>query len=320
MTHPLTSGRTSRASPLRKGVRWLVRWLYSLVRPQIGVLRQYGPRPVEVPGAYATVRASPSAPRVSIVVPSYNQGRFLRATLDSVLDQQIPDLELIVQDGGSTDNTPTILQEYAPRLKHWESRRDNGQAHAINLGFRHATGEILAYLNSDDILLPGALAYVGDYFERHPKVDVVYGHRVVIDEAGMEVGRWILPAHHDEVLRWADFVPQETLFWRRRIWVDTGAAMDEDFRYALDWDLLVRFLDHRATFVRLPRFLGAFRVHASQKTTADFDQTSMSECRKLAQRMHGRPVETVELQRRIRPYVLKSGVLNRLFRLGLLSY
>jgi glycosyltransferase involved in cell wall biosynthesis len=297
-----------------------VRWLYSLVGPQIGVLRQYRPRPMEVPEAYATVQASPVTPRVSIVVPSYNQGRFLRATLDSVLDQQFPNLELIVQDGGSTDETQTILREYSGRLKHWESRRDNGQAHAINLGFRHATGDILAYLNSDDILLPGALAYVAQFFERHPDIDVVYGHRVVIDESGMEVGRWILPAHQDEILRWADYVPQETLFWRRRIWKLTGAAMDEDFRYALDWDLLVRFLHHGATFVRLPRFLGAFRVHASQKTTADFDQTSMSECRKLAQRMHGRAVESMELRRRIRPYLLRSAVLNRLCRLGLLSY
>jgi glycosyltransferase involved in cell wall biosynthesis len=275
---------------------------------------------MEVPEDYATVQASPSTPRVSIVVPSYNQGRFLRATLDSVLDQQFPNLELIVQDGGSTDETQTILREYSGRLRHWESRRDNGQAHAINLGFRHATGDILAYLNSDDILLPGALAYVARFFERHPSIDVVYGHRVVIDESGMEVGRWILPAHQDEILRWADYVPQETLFWRRRIWKLTGASMDEDFRYALDWELLVRFLDHGATFVRLPRFLGAFRVHASQKTTADFDQTTMSECRKLSQRMHGRSVETVELRRRIRPYLLKSAVLNSLSRLGLLSY
>ena len=82
-------------------------------------------------------------------------------------------------------------------------------------------------MNSDDLLLPGTLNYVAGYFEKHPDVDVVYGHRVLIDEYDREIGRWVLPPHDDEILSWADYVPQETLFWRRRIWDKTGAAMDE---------------------------------------------------------------------------------------------
>src|SRR5439155_11875113 len=118
---------------------------------------------------------------------------------------------------------------------------NRGQAHAINLGFRHATGEILAYLNSDDLLLPGALAYVANHVVRHPEVGVVYGHRVVIDADGREVGRWVLPPQDDASLVWDDYVPQETMFWRRRAWERVGARLDETFHFALDWDLILRF-------------------------------------------------------------------------------
>jgi glycosyltransferase involved in cell wall biosynthesis len=274
-----------------------------------------------LPPAYAAARASPSAPRISIVVPSYNQGRFLRATLDSVLGQNYPNLELIVQDGASSDESAAVLREYSQRLTRWESQRDNGQAHAINLGFRHATGEVLAYLNSDDLLLPGALAYVGDYFERTPAVDVVYGHRVIIDESGLEIGRWVLPAHEDEILRWVDWVPQETLFWRRGIWEKTGGAMDESFRFALDWDLLLRFVAHGARFSRLPRFLGAFRIHETQKTSAEMGETGAREIDRLWRRIHGRPrTERDVSPAAVRWYLLRSVVMNRLYRLSLLRY
>src|SRR5262245_15033837 len=297
--------------------RWLPRWLH----PKIGELRQYPPRPLTLPPAYAAARASPSAPRISIVVPSYNQGRFLRATLDSVLGQNYPNLELIVQDGASSDESAAVLREYSQYLTHWESQRDKGQAHAINLGFRHATGEVLAYLNSDDLLLPGALPYIGDYFERKPAVDVVYGHRVNIDETGLEIGRWILPAHQDEILRWADFVPQETLFWRRRIWERAGGAMDESLRFALDWDLLLRFLAQGARFRRLPRFLGAFRIHEAQKTSAEMDETGVREIDRLWESIHGYPRTRLEASPvAVRWYLLQSVVLDRLYRLNLLRH
>ena len=134
------------------------------------------------------------------------------------------------------------MEKYRDRLVHAESRKDNGQGHAINLGFAHARGgEIMAYLNSDDLLMPGSLNYVAAYFAANPDVDVVYGHRVIIDPNGQEIGRWILPSHSDQMLIWADYVPQETMFWRRRIWDKAGGKIDEAFQFALDWDLLLRF-------------------------------------------------------------------------------
>src|SRR5262249_49361824 len=154
-------------------------------------------------------------------------------------------------------------------------------------------------------LLPGALQYVADYFARHPGVDVVYGQRVVIDENDAEIGRWVLPPHDDAVLSWADYVPQETLFWRRRIWDRVGGAMDQSFQFALDWDLLLRFRDAGARFVRLPRFLGAFRYHSQQKTSSQLATRGLTEMNRLRQRCHGRPVPFPEIARHLSGYFLR---------------
>jgi hypothetical protein len=271
--------------------------------PRLGVLYQYPPRPLAVPSRRLRVRLP--APRISVVTPSYHHARFLERTMRSVLDQQYPGLEYIVQDGASADGTAAILDRYRGVLSHCESRPDNGQAHAINLGFRHATGEILAYLNSDDLLLPGSLAYVANYFRRHPEVDVVYGHRVIVNEDDQEVGRWLLPPHEDEVLTWGDYVPQETLFWRRGIWERAGGGMDETFEFALDWDLLLRFQAAGARMVRVPRFLGAFRVHPTQKTSACIHDLGYREMQRLRRRCHGHDVTDEEVSRRVQPYLRK---------------
>jgi catechol 2,3-dioxygenase-like lactoylglutathione lyase family enzyme len=276
------------------------------------------PRPLRVPAGYHRPRPLPAPPLISVVTPSYNQGRFLEQTIRSVLDQGYPRLEYVVQDGGSTDDSVAVMEKYRGRLAHAESRRDNGQGHAINLGFAHATrGEVMAYLNSDDLLLPGALNYVAAYFAAHPEVDVVYGHRVVVDPDGNEVGRWVLPGHSDRMLVWADYVPQETMFWRRRIWDKVGGKIDESFRFALDWDLLLRFREAGARFVRLPRFLGAFRVHPTQKTSADLESAGNPEMARLRRRVHGRDPDLSEIGPRIRGYLFRHAWHDWLRRLGL---
>ena len=282
--------------------------------PRIGILRQYDPRPLLVPAHYLLTAAPEPAPTFSIVTPSFEQGRFLDRTLYSVVSQRYPALEYIVQDGGSSDETLDVLRRFEPVLTRWASDPDDGQADAINRGFRHTTGEIMAWLNSDDLLLPGTLAYVGRYFAEHPHVDVVYGNRLMIDEDDGQIGAWILPAHDDRVLTYADYVPQETLFWRRRIWEAVGASVDPSFRYALDWDLLLRFREAGATMVRLPRFLGAFRIDHSQKTTATADVGAV-ECARLRQRVHGREISDAEMRRRMRPYFLRHILVHKRQRL-----
>ncbi len=178
----------------------------------------------------------------------------------------------------------------------------------------------MAWLNSDDLLLPGALSYVARFLHDHPDVDVVYGHRVLIDELGREIGRQVIPRHSDRVLSWADFIPQETVFWRRAVWDRSGATIDESFRYAIDWDLWVRLREAGARMVRLPRFLGAFRVHAAQKTSTLAPTVGVDEMQRIRKRLHGRPVEQKEVLRRVRTYLIRHVVLDQLYRRGLLKY
>jgi glycosyltransferase involved in cell wall biosynthesis len=281
-------------------------------------LTHYRPRALAIPAHYSISLPLANPPTISISTPSFNQGRYLEQTIRSVLDQNYPALEYAVQDGGSTDESVAVMNKYRDRLTHVESRKDNGQGHAINLGFAHATrGEIMAYLNSDDLLLPGSLNYVAAYFAANPDVDVVYGHRIIIDTNNREVGRWILPAHSDKMLIWADYVPQETMFWRRRIWDKAGGRIDESFQFALDWDLLLRFRAAGAKFVRLPRFLGAFRVHVCQKTSADIADTGTPEMSQLRARIHGCPTNLRDVRKHMSSYMLRNAGLNWLYWLGL---
>jgi hypothetical protein len=232
-----------------------------LARPPLELARGLAGAPVIE--AFAPLRDPPT---ISIVTPSYQQGRFLEWTLRSVLEQNYPKLEYVVMDGGSTDETRDILSRYAGRLTHVESSPDGGQADAVARGFERTTGEIMAYLNSDDVLAPGALDFVARFFAAHPKVDAVYSHRVFLDENNIVTRYWILPPHHSWMMRRWDFIPQETCFWRRRIYRDAG-GINTSYRFALDYDLFARFMQ-RGRMERVDRFLGAFREHASSKTAA----------------------------------------------------
>ncbi len=160
----------------------------------------------------------------------------------------------------------------------------------------------MAYLNADDLLLPGALAYVAGYFAAHPDVDLVYGHRAIIDEHDGLIGTWLLPRHDDYELTLLDFVPQETMFWRRSAWEAAGGQIDASLDFAVDWDLLLRLHDSGAKMVRLPRVLGAFRVHSEQKTSTWYDQC-LKECDALRRRVHGRAISHDEAVARATPYM-----------------
>jgi GT2 family glycosyltransferase len=275
--------------PLRA---WFFRRVVEDYWMQIGILRHYAPRALawdeRLPGPRL---ADAALPQIALVTPSYGQERFVEQTLRSVLDQAYPKLLYVVQDGGSKDRSPEIIARHAARLRHWESVRDHGQADAIGRGFAHVTPELgpqdlMAWLNSDDLLAPGALRFVAEYFAAHPDVDVIYGHRIIIDEAGHEVGRWIMPRHVPATLEWIDYVPQETMFWRKRAW-DRAGGIDPSFQFALDWDLLARFHQAGCRMVRLPYFLGAFRVHAEQKTSQAIHTTGADEMRRIRTRFHG---------------------------------
>jgi glycosyltransferase involved in cell wall biosynthesis len=293
----------------------VMRRLAEILRPRLGHLSQYTPRPLTTLKAPAKNTATADLPKISIVTPSFNQGGFIERTLLSVIDQQYPALEYFVQDGNSKDKTVEVLQEYQEKLSGWASEKDSGQSQAINRGFAKTSGEIMAWLNSDDLLLPGSLQTVGDYFNRHPDVDVVYGNRLMIDGDDQEIGRWIMPGHDGNVLSWVDYVPQETLFWRRRLWDKVGGHIDESFCFAMDWDLLVRFRDAGAKFAHIPQFLGAFRVHSEQKTSAAINTVGFQEMDRIRERLLGRIPSHPEIRRAVLPFLLKHIWVDILYRI-----
>jgi FkbM family methyltransferase len=282
----------------------IARHVRAMLSPRLGNLNQYPPRKLSLPSR-SPVALPNVTPSISIVTPSFRQGAFVERTLLSVLDQRYPNLEYFVQDGGSQDSTVATLQKHNARLAGWVSEQDSGQSQAINRGFAKTSGEIMAWLNSDDLLLPGALATVADYFNRHPEVDVLYGNRLLIDEDGMEIGRWLMPGHNNSVLSWVDYVPQETLFWRRRIWNRVGGQVDESFRFAMDWDLLVRFRDAGAKFAHIPKFMGAFRIHEQQKTSANINDIGHQEMDRIRVRLLGRLPDRKEIRNAAMPYMLR---------------
>lgn len=288
------------------------RRLDSLMHLNLGVLHQYPPKP----SLDLSIANPPPVPRpapgISIVTPSFNQAHFIGRTIDSVLNQGYPNLEYVVQDGASSDSTVDLLKAYGDRLPNWASAPDQGQSDALNLGFARCSGEIMAYLNSDDLLMPGSLALVADFFHRNPGVDVLYGHRLVIDEQDREIGRWFLPRHDPKVLLYADYIPQETLFWRRTIWEKAGGRIDASFHFAMDWDLLLRFQDAGARIRRLPVFLGAFRVHPASKTQSVLGDLGMREMERLRKRSLGYVPNYLEVRRQLTAYMLKAWTLQHI--------
>ena len=304
---------------------WLFRKVVEEYWMQIGVLRQYAPRPIRWDARLRRrPQVAPAAlPQIAIVTPSYNQPAFIESTMLSVLNQNYPKLLYVVQDGGSPPPTPEIIARYGARLTAWVSEKDHGQSDAVRRGFDRLAGrlgpdDVMAWLNSDDFVNPHALRCVGEYFATHPRVDAVYGHRIIINERDEEIGRWILPRHHPRSLEWIDYVPQETFFFRKRAW-DLVGGVDPSFQFALDWDLLARFTRAGLRVVRLPYFLGSFRIHAAQKTSAAIHTTGADEMRRVRALFHGdeRPGEAEKIAAWARRIRFEGAITARLHACGI---
>jgi ADP-heptose:LPS heptosyltransferase/GT2 family glycosyltransferase len=289
---------------------------------QIGVLRQHDPKPLVWQKKFPSYKVPEERlPKIAMVTPSYGQEAFVESTIVSILNQNYPKLLYVVQDGGSKDHSAEIIARHADRLKHWESAPDKGQADAVRKGFRHVEGElgpedVMAYCNSDDMIAPRALRFVAEYFATHPGVDALYGHRIIIDSHDKEVGRWIMPPHEADSIEWIDYVPQETLFWRKKAW-DLAGGIDPAFQFALDWDLLARFHKAGCRIVRVPHFLGAFRIHDAQKTSSVIHTTGAEEMAKIRLRFHGPEVDQGPMiEKHARRIRFRGAVASRLMKLG----
>lgn len=204
-------------------------------------------------------------PKISIITPSYQQGEFIEATLQSVISQNYPSLEYIVIDGGSSDNSVDIIRCYESKITHWVSERDKGQTDALNKGFKSATGDIIGWINSDDILVPDALLKVGTFFANHPDISLVYGDALAIDRQGNPL---FLREPGKFDIRWlirTDDIPQSSVFFRRDFLIAIG-YLDERLHYALDYDLLVK-ASLKQVPGYIPETLSAFRIYPETKTS-----------------------------------------------------
>jgi glycosyltransferase involved in cell wall biosynthesis len=282
---------------------------------QLWNFSQHPSRPLSVPASYGKEAAPIDAPSIAIVTPSLNHVEFLRDTIESVLMQNYRPLAYHVQDGGSSDGTRQLLQCYEGKLR-WNIESDKGQADAINRGFERVDGDLMGYLNSDDMLLPGTLAYVASAARDQPDVDIFYGHRINLDRDGKEIGRCVLPHHHALALLWGDYVPQETMFWRRRVWEKIG-PFDPSFQFALDWEFLLRAQAAGFRFRRLPRFLACFRVHNRQKTFL-LTETFAEERARIRDRYLAGGQKSA--RRAFKSYLRRQGLYHRLYKMGLLKY
>ncbi len=225
-------------------------------------------------------------PTVTIVTPSYNQGHFIRATIESVLAQDYPHLEYIVMDGGSTDETAAIVAEYGSRLK-WISEKDRGQSHAINKGFSKAGGEIVAWLNSDDILLPGAISGAVEAFGEAPsRIGGIYGEGRLMDREGRITGRFPAtePFNLWKLVYLSDYILQQSTFFRREAIAEVG-WLDESLHYTMDWDLLIR-LGTRFGLHYVPQYFGVLREYPEAKTFAGGGER-IEEIRRVLERHTG---------------------------------
>lgn len=221
--------------------------------------------------------------RFSVIVPSFQQGRFLERTLQSILSQDYADVEVIVQDGGSTDESTGILKRHEPRVR-WESKPDGGQAAAINEGLRKAGGEYLCYLNSDDVYRPGTLRRVQEFFVAHPEAGVVYGLADFIDEQDQPIGPYpVEPWNYARLLETC-FICQPACFWRRSA-LERHGPFDESLRYSMDYDYWLR-AGAAMPFHLLPVKLAASRYHGSAKTFGH-SRAAHRETISVLQRYHG---------------------------------
>lgn len=206
-------------------------------------------------------------PKVTIVTPSYNQGHFIRATIESVLSQDYQGLEYIVMDGGSTDETASVVKDYASRLT-FISKRDRGQSHAINEGFQLGQGDILAWINSDDVLLPGAVPAAVRAFHANPNCGMIYGEGYIMDRNGNMEGRFPHSQPFDlwRLVHLSDYILQQATYFDRAALERVG-YLDEALHYGMDWDIFIR-IAKKFPVCYIPEYLGCIRVYEETKSSA----------------------------------------------------
>jgi glycosyltransferase involved in cell wall biosynthesis len=220
-------------------------------------------------------------PKISIVTPSFNQGSYIEECILSILNQGYPNLEYIIIDGGSTDNTIEIIKRYQSQLSFWISEKDSGLYEALNKGFEKTTGEILGWLNSDDILHRKSLFTIADIFSALPEVQWLQGYPSLIDNDGRIVFHqpprynkydFFLKEYHD-----GTFIQQESTYWRRELWEEAGSHISMKYKYAGDFELWMRFFSIQKLYTTRA-MIGAFRYRGEEQMSNKYYSSYMNEC------------------------------------------
>jgi|GEM_PF-642571 glycosyltransferase involved in cell wall biosynthesis len=239
-----------------------------------------------LPARFVDYAGSAEAPRISVVIPSFNQGAFLEETICSILDQAYPNLELIVMDGGSTDQSIDIIKKYEGSISYWQSRPDRGQYWAIDTGLRRSSGGIMTWINSDDKLQPNSLNAVASIFSQFKEVDWVTGTPSVMNGKGQLA--WVCsppPVYSREYYLarkydYPNYIQQEGTFWRRSLWEKAGGRLKTSLKMAGDLELWMRFFRHSRLYTT-DMLLGCFRQHSGQKTDGGLQRYRTEALREL---------------------------------------
>ncbi len=236
-------------------------------------------------------------PKISIITPSYNQADFLEDTIQSVIGQNYPNLEHILIDGGSNDGSVDIIKKYENHFTYWKSEKDNGQSDAINQGFRKATGDIVAWLNSDDQYLPNTLHYVAEQYIKTGKLEhkILFGNCINLNTETLGIfPSDVAQKHRDFTIELTDFVIQPSSFWTRQVWEQVG-ELDEDLDYGMDWDWFIRANRENITFEPTDRFMSINRFHSEKKTSLG-GMVRIKELSKIYERYHSKEIQNAYLK------------------------
>lgn len=251
-------------------------------------------------------------PRISIVTPSYNHARFLERTILSVLNQNYPNLEYIIIDGGSTDGTLEIIQKYEKYLSYWVSEKDRGQVYALNKGFSIATGDIIGWQNSDDVYMPCAFKQTAEQFLKYSDVDIVFGNTILIDENDTVIGElrftpFSLLTHVYEGMS----IANQSSFWARDVFSRIG-MLDTRFQFSMDYEFFLRAVKNNIKFKLFHAYFGAFRVHPAAKSStvthiSEGDHRNIN-CLYKKRLVLSFPLRIISLLRRCFYYVIQGDI------------
>lgn len=238
-------------------------------------IREFVSRPMFVEAVL--LNKDKSYPKISIITPSYNQGKFLERTILSVLNQNYPNLEYIIIDGGSTDNSVEIIKKYEKYIAYWISEPDRGQSHALNKGFERATGDIFGWLNTDDLYMPGVFYTICNCFNERQDIHIVFGDYFTIDSDDKIINKAYTFNFNVQHFIYEGFhIVTQSMFWLKKVH-DRFGTLDENLHRTMDYDMILRFgLLKKNMFLHIPFIMGCFRRHDAQKTKG-FDDLAKNE-------------------------------------------